>query len=43
MDKATKWGYFILCTKEILAEDLLEVYIKEMFVQHRALVKIISD
>ncbi len=32
VDKATKWGYFILCTKEMSAEDLLEVYIKEVFV-----------
>ena len=32
VDKATKWGYFILYIKEILAEDLSEVYIKEVFV-----------
>ena len=32
VEKATKWGYFILCIEEILAKDLLEVYIKEVFV-----------
>ena len=31
VDKATKWGYFILCVKEMLAKDLSKVYIKEMF------------
>ncbi len=43
MDKATKWGYFILYIEEMSAEDLSEVYIKEVFTQHRALVKIILD
>jgi len=32
VDKATKWGYFILCMEEILAKDLSEVYIKEVFI-----------
>ena len=32
VDKATKWGYFILYTKEMLTEDLSEVYIKEVFI-----------
>jgi len=31
VDKATKWGYFVLYTKEMSAEDLSGVYIKEMF------------
>ena len=31
VDKATKWGYFILCIEEMLIEDLLEVYVKEVF------------
>jgi len=43
VDKATKWGYFILCIKEMLAEDLVEIYIKEVFIQHGVLVKIILD
>ena len=32
VDKAIKWGYFIPYTKEMSAEDLSEVYVKEMFV-----------
>ena len=43
VDKATKWGYFILHTKEMSIKDLSEVYIKEVFIQYRALVKIILD
>ena len=31
VDKATKWGYFILYTEEMSAEDLLKVYVKEVF------------
>jgi len=27
----TKWGYFILCIEEILAEDIARIYIKEVF------------
>ncbi len=43
MDKVTKWGYFILYIEEMSTEDLSEVYIKEVFVQHRAPMKIILD
>ena len=43
MDKATKWGYFILYTEKMSAEDLSEIYIKEVFIRHRAPVKIILD
>ena len=43
MDKLIKQGYFIAYTKEILAEDIARIYIKEVFVRHRALDKIISD
>ena len=43
MDKFTKWGYFILYTEEILVKDIAQVYIKEVFLRHRVLVKIISD
>ena len=43
VDKVTKWGYFISCIEEISAKDLSEVYVKEVFVRHRALVKIILD
>ena len=43
MNKFTKWGYFIAYTEEILAEDVVQVYIKEVFLRHRALNKIILD
>ena len=43
VDKATKWGYFILYMEKILIKDLLEVYMKEIFVKYGALVKIILD
>jgi len=31
VDKITKWGYFILYIKEILTEDVVKIYIKEVF------------
>ena len=43
MDKLTKWGYFILCMEEISAENLLEIYVREVFARHRVPVKIILD
>jgi len=26
-----KWGYFIACTEEISAEDVAQIYVKEVF------------
>ena len=43
MDKFTKWGYFIIYIKEILAEYIVQIYIKEVFIRYRVLKKIISD
>ena len=43
MDKATKWGYFILYIEEITAKDLSEIYVREVFIRYRILGKIISD
>ena len=43
MDKLTKWGYFIVYTKEISVEDITRIYIKEVFIKHRAPNKIISN
>ena len=43
VNKFTKWGYFITYIKEILAEDIAQVYIKEVFLKHRASNKIILD
>jgi len=43
VDRMTKWGYFILYTEEILTENVARIYIKEVFLQHRLLKKIILD
>jgi len=43
VDKLIKWGYFIACTEEILAEDITKIYIKEVFIRYGALSKIILD
>ena len=43
IDKFTKQKYFIVCTEEILAEDIIQIYIKEIFIKYRVLVKIILD
>ena len=43
VDKLTKWGYFIAYTEEILAEDIVRIYIKKVFARYRALIKIILD
>ena len=43
MDKCTKWGYFIVYTEEMTAEDLARIYTKEIFVRYGLLVKIILD
>ena len=43
MDKLIKWGYFIAYIEEILVENITRIYVKEVFVRHRALSKIILD
>jgi len=43
VDRMTKWGYFILYIEEILAEDVVHIYVKEVFLWHRLSEKIISD
>jgi hypothetical protein len=43
VDKLIKWGYFIAYTEEILVEDIIRIYIKEVFARYRVLGKIISD
>ena len=43
MNKFTKQGYFIIYIKEILVENIVQVYIKEVFVKYRVLVKIILN
>ena len=43
IDKFTKQGYFIIYTEEILAENIVQIYIKEVFIKYRVLAKIMSD
>jgi hypothetical protein len=43
MDKFTKWGYFILYLESIILEELLRIYIKEVFIKYRILTKIIFN
>ena len=43
VNKFTKWGYFIIYIEEILAKDIAQIYIKEVFIKYRVLAKIISD
>ena len=39
-DKFTKWRHFITYIEEILAKDMAQVYIKEVFVRYGVLNKI---
>ena len=43
IDKFTKQEYFIAYTEEILVKDIVQVYIKEVFLRYRVLDKIILD
>ena len=43
INKFTKQGYFIIYTEEILVEDIVQVYIKEVFLKYRVLDKIILN
>ena len=43
IDKFTKWGYFITYIKKILVEDIVQIYIKEVFIKYGVLNKIILD
>ena len=43
VNKFTKWGYFITYTKEILVENIAQIYIKEIFIKYKVLAKIILN
>ena len=43
INKFTKQGYFIAYIKEILAENIAQVYIKEVFIRYGVLDKIILN
>ena len=42
-DKFTKWGYFVIYIEEVSVKDIVQIYIKEVFVKYRVLNKIISN
>jgi len=43
VDRLIKWGYFIVYIEDILVENVVYIYIKEVFIKYRVLKKIISD
>ena len=43
IDKFIKQGYFIAYIKEILVKDIVQVYIKKVFIKYGVLIKIILD
>ena len=43
VNKFTKQGYFIAYIKEILIKDIVQVYVKEVFLRYRVLDKIILN
>ena len=43
IDKFIKWGYFIAYIKEILVKDIVQVYIKEVFLKYKVVDKIILN
>ena len=43
VNKLIKWGYFIAYIEEISVEDIARIYIKEVFIRYRVLIKIILD
>ena len=43
VNKFTKQKYFIICTEEISAENIAQIYIKEIFVKYKVLTKIILN
>ena len=43
MNKFTKWGYFVIYIKEVLVKNIVQIYIKEVFIRYKVLDKIILD
>ena len=43
VNKFTKWKYFVIYTEEVLVENIVQIYIKEVFVRYRVLNKIILN
>ena len=43
IDKFIKWRYFIIYIKEILAKNIIQIYIKKVFIKYKVLDKIIFN
>ena len=43
INKFTKWEYFVVYTEEISAKNITQIYIKEVFIRHKAPAKIILN
>ena len=43
VDKFIKWGYFVIYTEKVLAKNIVQIYIKEVFTRYGVLDKIISN
>ena len=43
VNKFTKQGYFIIYIKEILVENIVQIYIKKVFAKYKVLNKIILN
>ena len=43
MDRLIKYGYFIIYIEKILIDNIVYIYIKEVFIRYKALKKIILD
>ena len=43
VNKFTKQGYFIVYTEKILVENIVQIYIKEIFIKYKVPAKIILN
>ena len=43
INRLIKWSYFIVCTEEILMENVAQTYVKKVFAQYRSPEKVILD
>ena len=43
INKFIKWGYFIIYIKEILVKNIVQIYMKKVFIKYKVLDKIILN
>ena len=43
INKLTKWGYFVTCTEKISTKDVIQIYVKKLFLKYELLEKIILN